>query len=335
MTYQNAGVNIDAGNELVQKIKQTIHQTKREEVISDIGGFSGAVTIPKQYQTPVLVSATDGVGTKLRLAIDHNKLAGIGIDLVAMCVNDIIVCGAEPLTFLDYYATGQLDIAVAEQVIASIAAGCLQANCSLIGGETAEMPGMYQNNDFDLAGFCQGVVERKKIINGNNIQAGDVIIGLASNGFHSNGYSLIRSIINNCSVDTNQMIDSIAMIDYLLQPTTIYVKQLLDLYQKITVHGVAHITGGGLTENIPRVLPRGVGAQIDLNSWQVPAIMQYLIECGNVTESEKLRVFNCGIGMVVIVAPKDTKMVLELLNIFSPKVIGHIVNSDCKIAFNV
>ncbi|MBS3669073.1 phosphoribosylformylglycinamidine cyclo-ligase [Vreelandella boliviensis] len=303
LSYKDAGVDIDAGNALVDRIKHVAKRTTRPEVMGGLGGFGALCEIPAGYRQPVLVSGTDGVGTKLRLAMDLGKHDTIGIDLVAMCVNDLIVAGAEPLLFLDYYATGKLDVDIAADVVTGIGAGCELAGCALVGGETAEMPGMYEGNDYDLAGFCVGVVEKADILDGSKVAEGDVILGLASSGPHSNGYSLIRKIleVSNASLETD--IDGKTLGDALMAPTRIYVKSLLSLMRssEIAVHALSHITGGGLLENIPRVLPDNLAAHIDIASWQRPAVFDWLQANGNVNETEMHRVLNCGIGMVVVV----------------------------------
>jgi phosphoribosylformylglycinamidine cyclo-ligase len=304
LTYRDAGVNIDAGNELVERIKKVSAATSRPGVLGNLGGFGAMFKLPTNYDSPVLVSGTDGVGTKLKLAIDSGQHEGIGIDLVAMCVNDLLVIGAEPLFFLDYYATSTLQVDVAEAVITSIAEGCKQAGAALVGGETAEMPGMYASGDYDLAGFCVGVVEEKEIIDGTAITAGDVLLGVASTGPHSNGYSLIRKILSVSGIALSSEFGDTTLACALLEPTRIYVKPLLDLVAKHSVHGLAHITGGGLTENIPRVLPDDVQAVIDLDSWELPPIFSWLRQHGNVANVEMLRTFNCGAGMVIAV-PAD------------------------------
>lgn len=303
LSYRDAGVDIDAGDQLVENIKPFARRTMRPEVLSGIGGFGGLVEINKKYREPVLVSGTDGVGTKLKLAFELNRHDTVGIDLVAMSVNDILVQGAEPLFFLDYFACGKLDVTNATEVIKGIAAGCEQAGCALIGGETAEMPGMYPVGEYDLAGFAVGVVEKANIITGESIIAGDVVLGLASNGAHSNGYSLIRKILHLTEADYNAPFDGGRSLgDVVMAPTRIYVKPLLALMAELPVKGMAHITGGGITENVPRVLPSNAVAQIDAASWQLPKLFQWLQTEGNVAAQELYRTFNCGIGMVVIVA---------------------------------
>ncbi|MDM8568444.1 phosphoribosylformylglycinamidine cyclo-ligase, partial [Thiotrichales bacterium HSG1] len=293
-------------------IKPVVARTKRSEMLTGIGGFGSLFEIPlERYKNPVLVSGTDGVGTKLKLAIALNKYDSIGIDLVAMCVNDIITLGAEPLFFLDYYATGNLDVEVASHVIAGIGKGCELSGAALVGGETAEMPGMYKNKDYDIAGFCVGIVDKHKIISSDSVQSGDVLIGIASSGPHSNGYSLIRKILENHSLE--QEFDGRTLGEVLLEPTRIYVKALLDLIQKVPVHALAHITGGGLSENLPRVLPDDLLADIDTNSWQIPPIFKWLQEQGGITDEEMYRTFNCGVGMVVCVANENLTKTLNCL----------------------
>ena len=313
LSYKDAGVDIDAGNKLIDKIKPHAARTKRNGVVDGLGGFGALFEIPERYQSPMLVSGTDGVGTKLRLALEMNKHDTIGIDLVAMCVNDLIVQGAEPLFFLDYYATGKLDIEVAESVIKGIADGCLISGAALIGGETAEMPGMYSAEDYDLAGFCVGVVEKAKVIDGSKVKAGDTLIGLTSSGPHSNGYSLIRKVIEVSGADLSQAFDGATLGERLLEPTQIYVKQLLALHEKIEIHALAHITGGGLLENIPRVMPDNTQAKIDANSWTTPAIFDWLQTNGNINDEEMYRTFNCGIGMVVVVDNSDVDTTIKVL----------------------
>jgi phosphoribosylformylglycinamidine cyclo-ligase len=315
LTYRDAGVDIDAGDALVERIKPLVKRTMRKEVLAGIGGFGALVEVPlDRYRRPVLVSGTDGVGTKLRLAIDTGRHDKIGIDLVAMCANDVVVQGAEPLFFLDYYATGKLRVEVAEAVIRGIAEGCELAGAALVGGETAEMPGMYHGDDYDLAGFCVGVVERDRIIDGTKTAAGDVVIGLASSGPHSNGYSLIRKLVSVAGADETTMLDGIALFDRLLTPTRIYVKSLLALAQKIDVKGFAHITGGGLTDNVPRVLPDGFEVTLQRRAWARDPVFDWLSATGRISFDEMYRTFNCGIGMVVLVAPTDVDAALAQLN---------------------
>ncbi len=314
LSYRDAGVDIDAGDQLVENIKPYAKRTMRPEVLSGIGGFGGLVEISKKYKEPVLVSGTDGVGTKLKLAFELNRHDTVGIDLVAMSVNDILVQGAEPLFFLDYFACGKLDVAAATEVIKGIAKGCEDSGCALIGGETAEMPGMYPVGEYDLAGFAVGVVEKSKIITGDTIVPGDVVLGLASNGAHSNGYSLVRKIIERSAPDLDAPFDGErSLADCIMAPTRLYVKPLLALMQAINVKGMAHITGGGITENVPRVLLANVVADIDATSWQMPKLFRWLQEGGNVEAQEMYRTFNCGIGMVVVVAAADADAAVSQL----------------------
>ncbi len=328
ISYKDAGVDIAAGNALVDRIKHVAKRTARPEVMGGLGGFGALCEIPEGYRQPVLVSGTDGVGTKLRLAMDLGMHDSIGIDLVAMCVNDLIVCGAEPLFFLDYYATGKLNIDVAAQVVTGIGTGCEQAGCALVGGETAEMPGMYEGEDYDLAGFCVGVVEKADIIDGTKVSTGDTLIALPSSGPHSNGYSLIRKIIEVAGINIHDtQLDGKPLSELLMAPTRIYVKALLQLIKQTgAVKAMAHITGGGLLENIPRVLPDGAQAVIDLNSWQRPAVFNWLQEQGNVDETEMHRVLNCGVGMVICVAADQADAALQSLRDAGeqPWIIGQI-----------
>jgi phosphoribosylformylglycinamidine cyclo-ligase len=314
VTYRAAGVDIDAGEELVERIKPKVKRSLRREVLGGIGGFGALVEIPlDRYRKPVLVSGTDGVGTKLRLAIDTGRHDSVGIDLVAMCVNDVVVQGAEPLFFLDYFATGALDVNVAERVIAGIVEGCVQAGCALVGGETAEMPGMYHGKDYDLAGFSVGVVEKDRIIDGSHTAAGDVVLGLPSSGPHSNGFSLIRKILEVSGADIAAPVQGTPLIDRLMAPTRIYVKPLLQLMSAIEVHGLAHITGGGLVDNIPRVLADGLEAVLERRAWSRDPVFEWLQAEGRVADGEMYRVFNCGIGMTVQVAPGDADRALSIL----------------------
>ena len=331
LTYREAGVDIDAGNSLVERIKPAVARTRRPEVLGGLGGFGALFELPTdRYQQPILVSATDGVGTKLKLAIETGNYRTVGIDLVAMCVNDLIVQGAEPLFFLDYYASGHLEVDVAAQVIEGIALGCEQAGCALVGGETAELPGMYHGADFDLAGFSVGVVEKTKLIDGSAVQAGDVILGLDSSGPHSNGYSLIRRIVEQSGVGLDSPWEQSTLGDCLLTPTQIYVKPLLTLMRELPVHALAHITGGGLPENLPRVLPDNMRAAIDAHSWVRPAIFDWLQDQGQIDEAEMLRTFNCGIGMCVVLPPNRVDQAIELLaqHHIGGQVIGRIEADD-------
>lgn len=313
LSYKDAGVDIDAGDALVERIKSVAKRTRRPEVMAGLGGFAALCEIPEGYRQPVLVSGTDGVGTKLRLAMNLQKHDTIGIDLVAMCVNDLVVTGAEPLFFLDYYATGKLNVDVAAAVVAGIGDGCELSGCSLVGGETAEMPGMYEGEDYDLAGFCVGVVEKSEIIDGSKVQAGDALIALTSSGPHSNGYSLIRKIIDVTNADLNQDCGGKPLADALMEPTRIYVKSVLKLIKESHVNAMAHITGGGLTENIPRVLPDDCKAVIDTKSWALPPVFQWLQRGGNVDIREMYRTFNCGVGMVIAVPASEKDNALSIL----------------------
>ena len=314
LSYKDAGVDINAGNELVERIKPHVKRTTRPEVIGGLGGFGALCALPSKYKEPILVSGTDGVGTKLRLAIDLKKHDTIGIDLVAMCVNDLVVQGAEPLFFLDYYATGKLEVDVASDVVKGIAEGCVQSGCALVGGETAEMPGMYHMGDYDLAGFCVGVVEKSKIIDGSKVQAGDALIALGSSGPHSNGYSLIRKVIDVAGVNpATEQLAGKALGDQLLAPTKIYVKSVLELIEKVDVHAIAHLTGGGFWENIPRVLPDNTKAVIDEKSWEWQPVFKWLQEKGNIDSYEMYRTFNCGVGMVIALPQADVEKALNLL----------------------
>ncbi len=328
LSYRDAGVDIDAGNRLVDRIKPHAKRTLRSGVLGGLGGFSALFELPlDRYRQPVLVSGTDGVGTKLKLALELNRHDTIGVDLVAMCANDVLVVGAEPLFFLDYYATGKLDVDVAADVIQGIADGCEQAGAALVGGETAEMPGMYGDGDYDLAGFCVGVVEKTRIIDGSRIKPGDVLVGLASSGPHSNGYSLIRKILAVSGAKLDQpFAEGRTLGAALLAPTRIYVKPVLRLLEQIEVHAIAHITGGGLTENIPRVLPADTKAVIDLQSWRWPAVFQWLQQQGGVAEAEMWRTFNCGVGLVVCVAAEDVERAQTILREAGETVwrLGHI-----------
>ena len=313
LSYKDAGVDINAGDQLVQRIKGVAKRTARPEVLGGLGGFGALCEIPSKYKQPVLVSGTDGVGTKLRLAMDLGGHSTVGIDLVAMCVNDLLVTGAEPLFFLDYYATGKLNVEVAASVVEGIGKGCELAGCALVGGETAEMPGMYAGEDYDLAGFCVGVVEKQDVITGQNVKAGDTLIGIASSGPHSNGYSLIRKILEVSKADVTAELDGTTLGKQLLEPTRIYVKALLSLLQQVEVKAMAHITGGGLTENVPRVLPEHSKAVIKTESWQWPAIFGWLQQQGNVATEEMYRTFNCGVGMILCVNQEHAEQAVKLL----------------------
>ncbi len=305
LTYRDAGVDIDRGNALVDRIKPLAALTRRPEVLSGLGGFGGLFAVPAGYREPVLVAATDGVGTKLKLAQQTGRHAEVGIDLVAMCVNDVVVTGAEPLFFLDYFATGRLDNDVAEAVISGIANGCEQAGCALIGGETAEMPGMYPDGEYDLAGFSVGAVERERVLDGSRVRGGDVVLGLAASGPHANGFSLIRKIIETRRVDLDATFEGRPLVESLLAPTTIYVAAALELQRELSVHAFAHVTGGGLEENVIRVVPAGLGIDLDPKAWPRPAIFDWLQREGRVAPDEMLRTFNCGIGFCVVLAPAD------------------------------
>lgn len=330
LTYRDSGVDIDTGNALINRIKPHTKRTTRPEVMGGLGGFGGLMSIPEGYKQPILVSGTDGVGTKLKLAIDAQIYDTIGIDLVAMCVNDIIVTGAEPLFFLDYYATAKLDNDIAEDVIKGIADGCVESGCALIGGETAEMPGMYAQGDFDLAGFSVGVVEKSEILDPSNVKAGQVLLGLASSGPHSNGYSLIRKVIEVSGASLSDEFNGSSLGKALLAPTTLYVKPILAALKKHTIHAIAHITGGGLTENLPRVMPENSKGIINVESWSPKPIFKWLEEQGNIEEQEMLRTFNCGIGMVLVIDKEDIEAIQATFNSFSIEnsVIGSIETSE-------
>lgn len=331
ITYRDAGVNIDAGNTLVNRIKPSVKRTLRPEVIGGLGGFGALFRLPvEKYKSPVLVSGTDGVGTKLKLAQALNQHSSIGIDLVAMCVNDILVLGAEPLFFLDYYATGQLDVDTAESVINGIAKGCELAGAALIGGETAEMPGMYTSGEYDLAGFAVGVVEEDRIIDGSQVKNGDTLIGLTSSGPHSNGYSLIRKVLDITQASADVLVGQTTLGQALLTPTRIYVKPMLQLLsENPAIHAIAHITGGGLLENIPRVLPPYTNAHIERSAWVMPPVFQWLQQSANITSQEMYRTFNCGIGLVLAVETSDATQIINRLHALGETafVLGHIQTS--------
>ena len=312
-SYKDAGVDIDAGEDLVNNIKPFAKATARKEVIGSLGGFGSLFEIPEKFNNPVLVSGTDGVGTKLKLAFQLDRHETIGQDLVAMCVNDILVQGAEPLFFLDYFACGKLNIEKSTKVIKGIADGCLLANCSLVGGETAEMPGMYSNDEYDLAGFCVGAVEKNKIITGHSVKSGDVVIGLGSSGAHSNGYSLIRKIITDSGEKLSKKIDGNTLEDILMEPTKIYVKSILSLLDEIKVHAMAHITGGGISGNIPRVLPNNLKIKINRLGWNIPSLFEWIREKSNLDEAGLFSTFNCGIGMVIILSKDDEMKATKIL----------------------
>jgi phosphoribosylformylglycinamidine cyclo-ligase len=315
LSYRDAGVDIDAGNALVGRIRESVERTRRPEVLGNLGGFGALCALPPGYREPLLVSGTDGVGTKLRLAIELGRHDGIGIDLVAMCANDIAVSGAEPLFFLDYYATGKLEVDVAASVVNGIARGCDLAGCALVGGETAEMPGMYASGDYDLAGFCVGVVERDQLIDGSAVRVGDVLLAIGSSGPHANGYSLIRKVLERSGADLQAPLEDsgASLADLLLEPTTLYCKALLSLRQRIDIHAMAHITGGGLLENVPRVLPDGATARIATQSWEWPTVFRWLQEAGNIDSKEMYRTFNCGVGMVLCLREDALQLAIEVL----------------------
>ena len=333
LTYKDAGVDIDAGNALVDRIKPMVSRTMRPEVMSGIGGFGGLFALsPDRYRDPVLVSGTDGVGTKLKLAQRLGRHDTIGIDLVAMCVNDVLVQGAEPLFFLDYFACGRLDVDVAADVVKGIADGCLQAGAALIGGETAEMPDMYEDGDYDLAGFCVGAVEREQLIDGATIVPGDTLIGIRSSGPHSNGYSLIRKVLERAGAST---VDGLPVGERLLEPTRIYVKPVLELMKSVDVKGLAHITGGGITENLPRILGPSLHAEIDTSSWNPGPVFDWLAEVGNIEIAEMRRTFNCGVGMIAVI---DASAVSDALQVLSESgedswVLGHIAEGAGPVRF--
>jgi phosphoribosylformylglycinamidine cyclo-ligase len=315
VTYRDAGVDMDAGEELVERIKPGVRRSMRREVLGGIGGFGALVEVPlDRYRKPVLVSGTDGVGTKLRLAIDTGRHDTVGIDLVAMCVNDVVVQGAEPLFFLDYFATGKLVVDIGARVIAGIVDGCVQAGCALVGGETAEMPGMYHGEDYDLAGFCVGIVEKDAIIDGSRTAAGDIVLGLPSSGPHSNGFSMIRKILQVSGADLETDLDGLALGERLMAPTRIYVKPLLKLVGALPVHGLSHITGGGLVDNIPRVIPDGLEVILERGAWRREPVFEWLQDAGRVADQEMFRVFNCGIGMTIQVAAKDADRAVSILH---------------------
>jgi phosphoribosylformylglycinamidine cyclo-ligase len=337
ITYKDAGVDIEAGDELVERIKPAVKRSMRPEVLAGLGGFGALFEIPvDRYRKPVLVSGTDGVGTKLRLAIETARHNTIGIDLVAMCANDVVVQGAEPLFFLDYYATAKLKVDVAESVIKGIVEGCVQAGAALIGGETAEMPGMYAEGDYDLAGFCVGIVEKDAIIDGSKTRSGDAIIGLPSSGPHSNGYSLIRKLLKNSKASASTKLGSGSLYDALLQPTRIYVKSLLALAKLVPIHGIAHITGGGLTENIPRVIPAGLEVLLSAQTWQRGEVFDWLQKAGNIADVEMYRTFNCGIGMTLTIAAEHVDKALQVLRDHgeNPSVIGEVRRGDAGVVIH-
>ncbi|GAA0310902.1 phosphoribosylformylglycinamidine cyclo-ligase [Psychrobacter aestuarii] len=336
LSYKDAGVDIDAGDALVQRIKSVAKATTRPEVVGGLGGFGALCRIPTGYKSPLLVSGTDGVGTKLKLALQLNRHDTIGIDLVAMCVNDLLVCGAEPLFFLDYYATGKLDVDTAATVVSGIGDGCKLANCALIGGETAEMPGMYQDEDYDLAGFCVGVVEEEEVITGANVAEGDALIALGSAGAHSNGYSLVRKVIEVSGIDvttSDKTLDGMPIQDALMAPTRIYVQAVQALQKALgndNLHAMSHITGGGLTDNLPRVLPENLAASIDTQSWQFSELFTWLQDNGNIDTREMYRTFNCGVGFVIVVPQDKAEQAIDTLTAAGEKAwqIGTMVSRD-------
>jgi phosphoribosylformylglycinamidine cyclo-ligase len=336
-SYRDAGVDIEAGDALVERIKPAVKRSMRPEVMGGIGGFGALVEVPlDRYKRPVMVSGTDGVGTKLRLAIETGRHDTIGIDLVAMCANDVVVQGAEPIFFLDYYATGKLQVDTAERVIKGIVEGCLQAGCALVGGETAEMPGMYEGDDYDLAGFCVGLVEKDLIIDGTKTRAGDAVIGLASSGPHSNGYSLIRRLLAMSKAGPGTMLDGQPLYDLLLAPTRIYVKSILKLISAVPVHGVSHITGGGPTGNIPRVVPKGLEVHIDSRKWPRQPVFEWLQRAGNVERDEMYRAFNCGLGMTVCVPPERADEAVRLLSACgeTASIIGEVRRGELEVVIH-
>lgn len=314
LSYRDAGVDIDAGDAFIDVIKPVAKRTQREGCLSGLGGFGALFQVPQSYKEPILVSGTDGVGTKLKLAFDLNKHDTIGIDLVAMCVNDVLVQGAEPLFFLDYFATGKLSPEVAAEVVKGIGEGCVQANAALIGGETAEMPGMYSDGEYDLAGFCVGAVEKSEIIDGSRVKAGDVLIGLASSGAHSNGYSLIRKVIDTYEVPLETKIGEVSLAETVLAPTKIYVRSVLQLMQQLPVYALAHITGGGIPGNLNRVLPSDCHAIVNESSWEWPALFTWMMETANIERDEMYRTFNCGVGMIIVVSQENASKAIEILN---------------------
>ncbi len=333
LNYKSAGVDIAAGNELVERIKPIAARTRTAGVLAGLGGFGSLFELPlDRYQNPILVSGTDGVGTKLKLAIESGIHDTVGIDLVAMCVNDIIVQGAEPLFFLDYFATGKLDVDTAAAVIEGIGKGCELAGAALVGGETAEMPGMYADGEYDLAGFCVGIVEKSKIIDGSKVKVGDKLIGIASSGPHSNGYSLIRKILEHGNASLTDPFEDSTLGKVLLEPTRIYVKSLLSLIEQVPIHALAHITGGGITENLPRVLPEGISAHINLSAWEFPSIFKWLQQQGNVSQADMLTTFNCGVGMIVVVPVEHEHAALRCLENLGETMfsMGELVEAEGK-----
>ena len=336
LSYRAAGVDIEAGEELVRRIGPAARATHRSGVLGGLGGFGGLFDLRASgYRDPILVAGTDGVGTKLLLAIETGRHDSIGIDLVAMCVNDVVVQGAEPLLFLDYFATGALSVETGAAVVNGVARGCQQAGCALLGGETAEMPGMYAAKHYDLAGFCVGAVERERLIDGTKVRAGDVLLGLASSGVHSNGYSLVRAILARSGQPLDSAFGDGTLADALLSPTRIYVKPLLNALATVDIHALAHITGGGLTENIPRVIPAGLSLRIDLASWPLPALFTWLRDAGQLAQAEMLKTFNCGIGMVAVVAPADVDAVCSVLSAAGEQVfrVGEVVRGGAGVSY--
>ena len=337
LSYRAAGVDIEAGEQLVRRISPAARATHRSGVLGGLGGFAGLFDLRASgYRDPILVSGTDGVGTKLLLAIETGRHDSIGIDLVAMCVNDVVVQGAEPLLFLDYFATGALSVETGAAVVNGVARGCQQAGCALLGGETAEMPGMYAARHYDLAGFCVGAVERERLIDGTKVQAGDVLLGLASSGVHANGYSLVRAILARSARQLDSAFGDGTLADALLRPTRIYVKPLLNALATVDIHALAHITGGGLSENIPRVIPAGLSVRIDLASWRLPALFTWLRDAGQVAQAEMLKTFNCGIGMVAVVAAADVDTVRDVLTAAGEQVfrVGEVVSGGAGVRYS-
>ena len=333
INYHDAGVDVEKGNELVRRIKRIVNDTNQKGVIGGLGGFGGLFDLSSlNYKEPILVSGTDGVGTKIKLAIENKLHDTIGIDLVAMCVNDVIVQGAKPLFFLDYFACSRLDIDIAETVIGGINIGCLQAGCSLIGGETAEMPGMYEGQDYDLAGFCVGVVEKNRLITGENVKAGDALIALASSGCHANGYSLIRKIIKDTNSDLAQNLDNKKLLEHLLTPTRIYAKQILSLIESAPIKSISHITGGGLIDNLPRTIPKNLSAIINTNTWEIPSIFNWISEKGRIDSYEMFKTFNCGVGLVLCVEQNNAEKIINYLNDNGETawLIGEVVENNKK-----
>ncbi|VFP78354.1 Phosphoribosylformylglycinamidine cyclo-ligase [Candidatus Erwinia haradaeae] len=314
-SYKNSGVDIDASNVLISRLKGIVKKTRRPEVIGELGGFAALCSLPKKYRDPILVSSTDGVGTKLQLAMQLQSYDTIGIDLVAMCVNDLIVLGAEPVFFLDYYAMSKLNIDTASKIMTGIAQGCLESGCSLVGGETAEMPGIYRGEDCDLAGFSLGIVEREGIIDGYKVRDGDILVALGSSGLHSNGYSLVRQLLEHTKISIDTAIfNGQLLAELLLIPTRIYVKSILTLIQQINVHAIVHVTGGGLLDNLPRVLPVNLQAVIEASSWDWPPVFRWIKQSSDMNRSEMYHTFNCGVGMVIIIDPSSLDQTLHIMS---------------------